>query len=291
MGKLKVLLSFAELLNAKPLPVGIYGLPRGGTNFISAWLHYHPQVFCVSERQGDWRKPLIGYWRKKSIFREHGVQDKKPGNIHWMVFNKVQRFPEWWGPNLEYPGQTKFIFYIRNPIQIHISREAYRRKFDKDRDFWSDNRQNYKNVLLETKELIDHYQSMRERFDCILLAHEHFCLDHTRKIRTLYQYLGLEEIGKIGPDVFFKTCGACGEILEKRQQEENEILFCPNCSRDLEGFGRFNPLRKIDVSLVHDERWKRRQDVEELIEDARNIIGDKVIDYYLDGDFSINITL
>ena len=74
-----------------PTLVGVYGVPRGGTNFVAAQLHYHRELFCVSEHELDWRLPLSLYWKKRSVLREHGWQDKRREEIRRIVFNKVQR--------------------------------------------------------------------------------------------------------------------------------------------------------------------------------------------------------
>ena len=280
--------NFSSLLRVNPAPVGIYGLPRGGTNFISAWLHYHPNVFCVSERRYDWRKRLLSYWRRHSLFRYHGVQDKKPSNIEHVVFNKVQRFPELWGADVDYPPETKFIFYLRNPVRIHISREAFRSKHDTDRENWSDSRDNFQELLAEVRNVLEVYMELRERYPCLLLSHEYYCSNHGSATEELFRFLGISG-DVVTPQSFFKRCGKCGTSLMKKSTENAEMLYCTECKKPIEGFGNFNPLREIDLKDVCSDRWKDRVDIADLMSDLENIAGEDIAAYYRSGDYSRNI--
>ena len=93
--------------------VGIYGQPRGGTNFIAAALHYHPRLFAVNEHVFDYRVPLRSMWKGGSVFREDGRQDKKIDEVDWVVFNKMQEFfPEQWNPAPQLSGSKPFHFLL-----------------------------------------------------------------------------------------------------------------------------------------------------------------------------------
>jgi hypothetical protein len=277
------------LLRARPTPVGIYGLPRGGTNFISAWLHYHPNVFCVSERCSDWRKPLYSYWKRRSLFRYDGIQGKESAQIKRIIFNKVQRFPELWDSGVEYPSDTKFIFYIRNPIRIHISRENFRKKHEEDRTFWADSRENFLELLSEAKIVFDTYRELSKRYQCLLLSHEYFCLHHSSALQELFSFLQVDDSHNVSPQSFFQKCGMCGTGYVDKKINGVDMLFCPKCGKPLEGYGNFNPLREINLDDVCSAKWKERSDIGDLMDDLRQVVGDDIAQYYSNGDYSKNI--
>ncbi len=269
------------------MPVGVYGLPRGGTNFICAWLHYHPELFCVSERCSDWCKPLRSYWRYCSLFRHDGIQDKRPSQIQRIIFNKVQRFPELCGADVECPSDTRFIFYLRNPIRIHMSREAFRSKHETDRKSWADSRDNFRELLADVEGVLDIYRKLSKHYQCLLLSHEYFCWHHGNAIKELFRFFEVED-SVVTPRSFFKRCGRCGAGYVENKVDNIDMLVCPTCEKPLEGFGRFNPLREIKLNNICSAKWKERNDIEDLMADVTDFIGADIAQYYINGDYSEN---
>ncbi len=279
------------LLNSRPAPVGVYGLPRGGTNFTCAWLHYHPELFCVSERGSDRHKSLRSYWGRRSLFRRNGIQGKKPSQIQRIIFNKVQRFPELWGADVEYPSDTRFIFYLRNPIRIHMSREAFRSKHEVGREYWADSRSNFRQLMMDAKKVLDTFYQLQSRYSCVVYSHEYFCFDHAVVLADIYEFLGIDKSFVASPDKFFQKCGKCGASFGIRKVNNSRFTYCPSCDYLLRGHGHFNPLRKIDLDHLVSEEWKDRGDIGLLVEDMNHFLGLSITDYYLRGDYSVNIPI
>ncbi len=271
---------------------GIYGLPRGGTNFIAAALHYHPQLFSVNEHVFDYRLPLRSIWRRGSIFRIDGRQDKQISRIRSVVFNKMQEFfPELWNPRCQFPAESRFIFYLRNPVRVHLSREEFRRRHKPGRTEWADTRQNFQGLLAETAEIMEAFEILKPRHPCFALAHEHFCLCHEAVLPQLHAFLGVDPIPERDPRAFLRTCGRCGRELVVVESEQQLWLACPRHRQPVSGCGRFNPLRPIDRRGILDDSWKTAPHIDQMMADFRRHLGTGLADYFWSRDYTRNMPL
>jgi hypothetical protein len=271
--------------------VGVYGLPRGGTNFVSAALHYHPRVFCISEREHDWHRPLERYWQRRSIFREHGVQDKDPGLVDRVVFNKVQRFPKRWGAQVAYPEGTRFIFYLRNPIRVFHSRQTYHDRHEPFRDEWTATAPHFERLLDEVAELLMLHERLSARHPCLFWTHEHFCVNYAESVADSLRFLDIESIRLPEPQAFFRSCGSCGRPFTSRCVGGEVQFWCADCNSELRGYGHFNPLRPIDATGVASSSWNERPGTDRLMDRVRARLGAGLADYYWAGDYSRNLVM
>ena len=252
---------------AQTAVVGIYGQPRGGTNFIAAALHYHPRLFAVNEHVFDYRDPLQSIWRQGSVFRVDGRQDKQIEQVTSIVYNKMQEFlPELWNPRRDFPDSSRFLFYFRNPVRVHLSREAYRRKHKPRRLEWADTPENFLSLVAETREILEAYEILKERHPCLVVSHEYFCCRHESALPQLHEFLGVEPLPPGNPRDFLRRCGRCGRDLTLTLHEGQEWLVCPRHRRPVSGCGRFNPLLPIDRNacsrrFVEDHAAHRSHDV------------------------------
>lgn len=276
----------------RPAVVGIYGLSRGGTNFIAAALHYHPRLFCVNEHEFDYRRSLSSLWRKGSIFRADGRQDKQVDQIAAVVFNKMQVFaPQLWDPRRTFPSESRFAFYLRNPIRVHLSRESFRRRHRPQRTEWADTYENYLGVLAQAREILEAYEILKTRHPCHLVTHEFFCCQHETALIQLHEFLRVEPVPPGNPRAFFRRCGTCGRDFLLRDQEGQMWIACPRHRRPVSGCGRFNPLRPIDRDGVRESSWKTTPQIELLMSDLRKTLGNTVADYFWDGCYRENLAI
>ena len=270
--------------------VGIYGLPRGGTNFVAAALHYHPQIFAVNEHVSDYRLPLRSIWRQGSLLRSHGRQDKRIDEIAAVVYNKMQEFsPELWNPRLDFPEGTRFVFYLRNPIRVHLSRESFRKKHRPERIEWAATRQNFLSLLAETRELLEAHEILKGRHPCLVLSHEFFCCRHAEVLPRLHRFIGVQPRPPANPRDFLRSCGRCGRALTLEKRNGQEWLVCPRHQNTVHGCGLFNPVLPIDLKGVLDDSWRTAPSVDRMMADIREILGDAVADYFWDGLYRENL--
>jgi len=274
---------------AQPTVVGVFGQPRGGTNFIAAALHYHPRIFSVTEHELDYRRPLTAYWSVRSVFKDDGRQSKRLRDIDCMVFNKVQRAADLWDPRCAFPDGTRFVFYLRNPVRVHLSRESYRQRHDPARQQWADTPENFRALLDEARQMFDACAQLRPRYPCLFLTHEHFCCAHDRVIPRLHAFLGLEPLPPGDPRAFFRHCGKCGSPFTTQSRDGQSWLVCPRHQRRVQGCGRFNPLRPIDAADVQSESWKSIPGIDRMQRELAARLGDRVADYYWTGRFAENL--
>lgn len=275
-----------------PTTVGVYTLPRGGSNFISAWLHYHPQIFAVSERELDWRQPLANYWKKRSILSRHGVQDKRIQDTQCVVFNKVQRNMDLWGAQVQFPEDTHLIFYIRNPVAVFLSREAFRQKHEADRAKWAANEKNLDELLDQVCQIIDTYASLRKRYATLVLSHEYFCCQHRQVLPELYRFLQVDPAVEPDPRAFLKYWKSNGPALEESVDDKGTPwLVNPKTGERLSGYGEFNPLREIEADKIKSNDWKQAQGLEWILPRIRQRLGDAIMDYYEKGEYDKNLDL
>ncbi len=275
---------------ARTAVVGIYGQPRGGTNFIAAALHYHPRLFAVNEHVFDHRVPLRSIWRRGSIFRVDGRQDKRIEQVTSIVYNKMlEFFPELWNPRRAFPDDSRFLFYLRNPVRVHLSRETYRRKHEPQRAEWTDTRANFLSLLAETQEILEAQEILKKRHPCLLLSHEFFCCDHERALPRLHEFLGIEPLPPCRPRDFLRRCGRCGQAFTVAAEQGQEWLVCPRHRRRVSGCGRFNPLAETDSQGVLDDSWKTTPHIDRMMSDVRRLLGDAIADYFWDGNYVENL--
>jgi hypothetical protein len=269
-----------------PALVGVWGVPRGGTNFVAAHLHYHREVFSVSEHELDWRLPLALYWRKRSVLREHGWQDKRVADIRRVVFNKVQRGPLW-SADASYPPDSRFVFYFRNPVRCLKSREAAIRKFG-DHPF---KHEDFDSLLRDFRRMVDTHRTLAARHPCLVLAHEHFCCRFDEARETLRAFLDLAPDGWVEPEAFLARCGRCGGAFAVEIENGERWLGCLACSTRLLGHGHFNPLRPIDLDDIRSEAWKAEPGADERLARIRERVGAEVAEYYERCAFEENLSL
>ena len=275
---------------AQTAVVGIYGQPRGGTNFIAAALHYHPRLFAVNEHVFDYHIPLRSIWRQGSVFRLDGRQDKQIEQVTSIVYNKMQEFlPELWNPRRDFPDSSRFIFYLRNPIRVHLSREAYRRKHKPQRLEWADTPENFLSLVTETREILEAYEILKERHPCFVVSHEFFCCRHETALAQLHEFLGVEPLPPGNPRDFLRHCGRCGRDFMVTLQEGQEWLVCPRHRHPVSGCGQFNPLLPIDRNGVLDDSWKTTPRIDRTMADLRRILGNSVADYFWNGNYAENL--
>ena len=263
-----------------PTLVGIYGVPRGGTNFVAAQLHYHRELFCVSEHELDWRLPLSLYWKKRSVLREHGWQDKRREEIRRIVFNKVQRGGPIWSQQADFPPSSRFIFYFRNPIRCHLSRQAFLLKF-KGHPFETD-AEGFDSILRDFRGMIDTHRGLSARFPCLVLAHEYMCCHFDAAREQLRAFLDVADAW-VESGKFFVRCGRCNTALSIDNDEDGRWLRCKACDRRVLGHGHFNPLREIDPDDIRSTAWKQHPGIEQQFAQFRRELGDGIADYYWQG--------
>jgi hypothetical protein len=270
--------------------IGIFGQPRGGTNFIAAALHYHPRLFAVNEHVADYRVPLRSIWRDGSVYRGDGRQNKQIDQIKSIVFNKMQEFcPELWNPRRTFPDSTRFIFYFRNPIRVHLSREAFRSQHRPERVEWTGTRENYLSLLAETQEILEACKILKERHPCLILSHEYFCCEHERALPELHRFLGVEPLPPGKAREFLCSCGRCGRPYTTAIVKGKEWLMCPRHRHPVSGCGNFNPLGAVDRKGVLDESWKTAPGIESMMSDLRRLTGKTFADYFWNGNYSENL--
>jgi len=270
--------------------IAIFGLPRGGTNFIAAALHYHPHLFCATEHEYDYRKSLRAFWKSRSIYHEDGPQNKRIDDIAAVVFNKVQAFPHIWNSRFEYPQETRFVFYLRNPVRVHLSREVYRKDHDPERSQWANTDHNFHVLLAEAKHICASYESLKSRYPCSFLSHEYFCCEHDFALPQLHQFLQLKPQAPGNCHEFLRHCGRCGREFGTLEHGGQTWLACPQHRRRVTGCGNFNPLRPIDRAGVRDASWKKKPNVDRLMLEVRKQLGDAVADYFWTCDYSQNVS-
>jgi hypothetical protein len=281
-----------QLARRTPRPniAGIYAQARGGTNFIAAALHYHPQIFAVNEHQFEYRRQISAVFDEGSVFRADGRQDKRIDEIRIVLYNKMQEFdPVLWDPRSEFPAGSRFIVYLRNPVRVHLSRESYRRLHKPRRVEWVDTRKNFSTLLAETQEILQAHQLLRTRYPSLLMTHEYFCCQHERALPQVHEFLGLEPMTPANPRDFLKHCGKCGRDFAVIEQDRQQWLACPRHGRPVMGCGRFNPLRALDRDGVLDESWKALPDARLMMSEIRRMLGDALADYFWNGDYSTNL--
>lgn len=278
-----------SLVVPSPSIVGIYALPRGGSNFLSAWMHYHPEIFAVSERYLDWKRPLWQYWTRRSILRRHGVQNKSVRDTRCIIFNKVQRNENLWGATTKYPETARMIFYLRNPVEIFYSREILG-KIPQYGVNWAATKSDLDQLLDEIDTVIKTYRKLKNRLPCLLLGHEYFCCDHLQMLPMVYRFLGVRDDIQPVPREFLRRWESVGpEMDETKDGQGTPWLVHPQTHEKLQGYGGFNPLRPIDVSRIKSDRWKNGQDIEMIIGAIRARFGDDLVDYYWNADYSRNL--
>lgn len=274
-----------------PTLAGIYALPRGGSNFLSAWLHYHPEIFAVSERYMDWRKPLWRYWTRRSILKRHGVQGKRIADTRCIVFNKVQRDLALWGAKTDYPQDTRMIFYLRNPARIFMSRDVLG-KVRTNESWWAASDENLNLLMSEIQTVLETYRYLREKRPCLLLSHEYFCCHHLKVLPELYRFLGVSDDVVPNPRKFLRKWeSADQEMHEERDERGTSWLMNPSTGERLSGYGGFNPLRDIDPSEIGSDEWKLLPDIAKIMDTLRLRLGDEIADYYWKNDYDSNIRL
>jgi hypothetical protein len=282
-----------QLARRTPRPdiAGIYAQARGGTNFIAAALHYHPQIFAVNEHQFDYRRRLSAVFGEGSVFRADGRQSKQIDQIRVVLYNKMQEFdPVLWDPRSEFPAGSRFIVYLRNPIRVHLSRESYRRRHKPRRVEWVDSRENFLRLLSETQEIIQTHERLRTRYSTLLLTHEYFCRQHATALSRVHELFGLEPLPPANPRDFLKQCGKCDRDYAVIEQDKQQWLACPRHGRPVMGCGRFNPLRPLDLDGVLDPSWKESPDIVPMMSEVRRVLGDTLADYFWNADYTGNLT-
>ncbi len=272
--------------------VGIYAQARGGTNLIATALHYHPRLFAVNEHQFDYRRPLASIWREGSVYRSDGVQDKQIEQIVAVIYNKMQEFaPQLWDPRGSFPEGSQFLFYLRNPVRVHLSREAFRRSHKPRRIELADTRENFIAMLGETREILAAYETLRPRYQCLLLSHEYFCCEHEPALHRMHEFLGVEPLPPCSPRAFLRRCGKCRRDYVTVEIGGQSWLACPRHRRPVMGCGRFNPLRAVDRDGVRDDAWKKAPGITWMMADLRKQLGDGLADYFWNGPYSENLPL
>ncbi|MGE3316995.1 MAG: hypothetical protein AB7O26_17905 [Planctomycetaceae bacterium] len=275
----------------QPTIAGIFGHSRGGTNLIAATLHYHPQIFSVTEHDIDHRVPLERYWKARSVFRIDGRQEKYIRQIRCVTFNKVQRDETLWGAGREYPAGTRFIFYLRNPLRVQSSREAYRRKRAPQRFDWADTDQNFTALLSEARGFIDAYQALKNRYPCLILTHEYYCCDYDEVLPHIHEFLGVASIPPSDPLKFFQECGRCGRPFGRMEEMGQTWIACPKHRNRVKGCGSFNPLRAVEQEGVLDTMWKDTPNAASRLQQVADVLGQEIAAYYLNGDYTRNIPI
>ncbi len=282
-----------QLARRTPRPniAGIYAQARGGTNFIAAALHLHPEIFAVNEHQFDYRRRLSAVFSEGSVFRAEGRQDKQIDQIRVVLYNKMQEFdPVLWDPRSEFPAGSRFIVYLRNPIRVHLSRESYRRTHKPRRVEWLDSRDNFLRLLSETQEIIQTHELLRSRYPTLLLTHEYFCCQHATALSRVHELLGLTPLPPANPRDFLKHCSKCARNYTVVEQDKQQWLACPRHGRRVMGCGRFNPLRPLDLEGVLDPSWKESPDIVPMMSEVRRVLGDSLADYFWNADYSTNLS-
>lgn len=275
----------------RPIVAGIFGHSRGGTNLIAAALHYHPQIFSVTEHELDHRIPLRKFWKARSVFRIDGRQEKYQPQIRCVTFNKVQRNLDIWGPHSEFPAGARFLFYLRNPLRVQASREAYRRKRAPQRLDWADTDENFAALLAEAQNFIEMHDTLRVRFPCRVLTHEYFCCNYEDVLPDIHEFLGVASIPPSNPLKFFTECGRCGRPFVRIDELGQTWIACPKHRKRVKGCGSFNPLRAVEHEGVLDMSWRDDANTDARLNRVADALGPEIAEYYRRGDYSRNIPI
>ncbi len=282
-----------QLARRTPRPniAGIYAQARGGTNFIAAALHYHPQIFAVNEHQFDYRRRLSAVLGEGSVFRAEGRQDKQIDQIRVVLYNKMQEFdPVLWDPRSEFPAGSRFIVYLRNPIRVHLSR-ANRIGVDTSRAALNGSTRARISCgcCPRRKKSFKPTNSCGARYPSLLLTHEYFCCQHETALAHVHELLGLTSLPPANPRDFLKHCSKCARDYTVIEQDKQQWLACPRHGRPVMGCGRFNPLRALDLDGVLDASWKESPDIGPMMSEVRRVLGDALADYFWNADYSTNL--
>lgn len=275
----------------RPTLAGIFGHSRGGTNLIAATLHYHPQIFSITEHEIDHRVPLRKYWKARSVFRIDGRQEKYFQQIRCVTFNKVQRDEKLWGSDREYPAGTRFVFYLRNPLRVLSSREVYRRKRAPQRLDWADTDENFTALLAEARGFVDSFHALKNRYPCLILTHEFFCCNYDDVLPQIHEFLGVGSIPPSDPLQFFKECGRCGRKFGRIDELGQTWIACPKHRNRVKGCGSFNPLRSVEQDGVLDLSWRDEPQAAARMRQVADVLGPAVAEYYWNGDYSRNVPI
>ena len=217
--------------------------------------------------------------------------DKRSGSKKWLsvVYNKMQRILPNYGIAAAVSGREPlFIFYIRNPVRVHLSHKLCR-KHDPRRMDWSDTHPNFLSLLTETREILDGYEQLRKAIPASFSAMNFFvantsghfavCIDSSALNRCLLRIHATSSgIADAAVALFTLTC-----------QKNQEWLICPRHRRAVCGCGRFNPLAAVDRGGRIDDSWKRTPNIECMMSDLRHLLGISVADYFWKGDYAGNL--
>ncbi|MBN1457813.1 MAG: hypothetical protein JW912_08175 [Sedimentisphaerales bacterium] len=244
----------------------IFGLARGGTNLICSRIHYHKSFFCVSEQEDPKTKITFRLFLLRSIYGSLGLQDKQIAQLKWLVYNKVDVPGDSWDSVGVNSGKSKYLFYLRNPLRVIISKDGYARK--NDRPEWIYSNSSFKQTIEEALNLIKTYNKAVEinRSVVKLTLHEQFCRNWQKELKSLFGFIDSSISPVIDEDAwkeFFKEMYCC----DTKPVYKDGWLRCLSCGRFLWGYGNFNPTVPISLDRT-------------LSEDIRSFFKESDLDYF-----------
>ena len=271
---------------------GIYGQPRGGTNFIAAALHYHPRLFAVNEHVFDYRVPLRSIWWKASVFAATAGRTNRSNNSPRSFTTRCRR-------SFRNCGILAAVFR-RGAASFSTCGTQSACTFHARLTASGTNRDGSSGPTLittsspswpRTREIIEAYEELKHRHPCFVLSHEYFCCGHKVVLPRLHQFLGVEPLAPCNPRDFLRRCGSCRREFTVTSHEGQEWLACPSHRQPVSGQGRFNPLRPIDRKGILADSWKTTPGVGHMLSDLRKRLGSTIADYFWNSNYSENLVL
>ncbi len=264
----------------------IYGLSRGGTNLCAERLHGMRGVIALNETVS--RLTLPGETEPhRGLAREAVAEGSLPpaknpdGGVDYLCLNKINYslrcHPQNWVDRIAAGDNTRVIFLVRNPFEIHRSRCDWVKRFKPQRLRWTEVEQLSRDWLEMCRAAVDLLPTGRA---CVMI-HERTAEDRGLVVRQVRELCNDETLVDEQADIP-RVCPNCGGPLDQRKRYEwdpNDWLYCAKCRTFLAGFGDYNFVRQASHEKF--DRWKERSNVDDLIPSFRPWLGDAALEFFL----------
>ena len=247
---------YGKLDRSQLKKIGVFALPRGGSNLICGHLHYHPNLFTIAERHKT-HKIRLSYrlFLAYSIFGTAGLQNKRISDIRYLIFNKMNTSPssEEWPPELVSAAEFKYVFIIRNPLRV-VASQHHSAVNVSERPEWLYTPESFRLVVDMTVALLNMLMETRDIHPdrAILTLHERFCRDYEAQLQRLLTFIDHDLASMTlgdSPASFFAQTYCCGT----RPVEQQGWLRCLKCGLRVRGHGEFNPLTPVSIERALDK--------------------------------------
>jgi hypothetical protein len=242
----------------------VYSLPRSGTNFFSAYLHFHKMFFSINAQRYFLGTDVGSSVFDLSIFRKPGIH-KDQNDIEALIFDEVRPlfFPAY-SKHVSLPSRarrrirevslkrlitipSKELLLYRNPIKVAESLTSYGKL--NGRNYWE---------LVSEDDLEQFYQyylrfiKRVSRRPSVILVDVGAVFSFQETASRLFNELGTGvSLGSYEEAKSHVACGGCGDdALFKSDgftpRYRLDINGCPVCGQELVGFGGFSALASFD---------------------------------------------